>query len=332
MLRKCLVAIGLSAWAVLHPSPGHAMERAAMDQLLAMAKTRSDSPAFREALVKRLGEAPIKSGEAFDSNGPDFVWAVEAATQPTLVVDDQPVGAMRRISGTNLWFHTGQLRLGTSHRFHYLIDGKKFGGSYDVPTYGPLSYTRDGVPQGRISEKLGHTSKLYGGMQSNYWIYVPAQYNPAVPAALMVWQDGERYITRMWRNSAARPSLYRLHKSGQSYSRQEIPVDVGPCLVHRELGRQSLRSVLYDRVVQISQFLAKSCARCPRRHIRRVLQPAIKAVLVGIAAFRRMESSGYSAASIPWWAASRIGEAGQIDGGHVYPVKVRREPKRNLRV
>ena len=73
-----------------------------MDQLLAMAKSKSDAPEFREALVKRLGEAPIKSGEAFDSNGPDFVWAVEAVTQPTLVVDDQPVGAMRRIAGSTV--------------------------------------------------------------------------------------------------------------------------------------------------------------------------------------------------------------------------------------
>ena len=93
------------------------------------------------------------------------------------------------------------------------IDGKKFGGSYDVPAYGPLSYTRPGVPQGRISEKLVHTSKLYGGMQSNYWIYVPAQYDPAVPAALMVWQDGERYITRNVEEQCRLcPSLYRLHE------------------------------------------------------------------------------------------------------------------------
>ena len=94
----------------LFPALGYAMERAAMDQLLAMAKSRSPMlPEFREALVKHLGEAPIKSGEAFNSNGPDFVWAVESAAQPTLVVDDQPVGAMRRISGSNLWFYVGQL-------------------------------------------------------------------------------------------------------------------------------------------------------------------------------------------------------------------------------
>ena len=174
MLRVML--IGCFALAVLCPSRGHAMERAAMDQLLAMAKSRPDAPEFREALVKRLGDAPIKSGEAFDSNGPDFVWAVEATAQPTLVVDDQPAGAMRRISGSNLWFHTGQLRVGTSHRFHYLIDGKKFGGSFDMPAYGPLSYTRPGVPQGRISEKLVHTSKLYGGMKQLLDLR-PAQYD-----------------------------------------------------------------------------------------------------------------------------------------------------------
>src|SRR5687767_5910148 len=145
---------------MLYPLNGYSMDRAAMDQLLAMAKGRSDAPEFREALVKRFGEAPIKAGEAFYSNGADFVWAVEATSQPTLVVDDPPVAAaMRRIRGTNLWFHTAQLRVGTSHRFHYLIDGKKFGGSYDVPAYGPLSYARPGVPQGHVSEKLVHTSK-----------------------------------------------------------------------------------------------------------------------------------------------------------------------------
>ena len=248
MLRKWFVAIGLSAMAAAYPSTGHAMDRAAMDQLLAMAKSRADAPEFREALTKRLGEAPMKSGEAFDSNGPDFVWAVESATQPTLVVDDQPVGAMRRISGTNVWFHTGQLRVGTSHRFHYMIDGKRFGGSYDVPAYGPLSYTRPGVPQGRISEKLVHTSKLYGGMQSNYWIYVPAQYDPAVPAALMVWQDGERYITRNVEEQCRLcPSLYRLHEVTDNLIHdKKIPVMIHVFVSPGTLDGKSLRAVLYD--------------------------------------------------------------------------------------
>ena len=40
------------------------------------------------------------------------------------------------------------------------------------------------------------TSRIYDGMQSAYWVYVPAQYDPQIPAALMVWQDGHFYKDR----------------------------------------------------------------------------------------------------------------------------------------
>lgn len=342
MVRRCVLVMGVLACAALHPAYAHAMERAAMDHLLAMAKSRPDVPEFREALVTRLGEAPIKAGEAFDSNGPDFVWAVEAAVQPTLVVDDQPVGAMRRISGTNLWFHTGPLRVGTSHRFHYVIDGKRFGGSSDMPAYGPLSYTRPGVPQGRISEKLVHTSKLYGGMQSNYWIYVPAQYNPAVPAALMVWQDGERYITRNVEEQCRLcPSLYRLHEvSDNLIHDKKIPVMIHVFVSPGTLDGKSLRAVLYDTMSdKYGQFLREELLPevYAKYNIRRdAYSRAIQGQSSGgIAAFNvawnhpdeysRVYTVVASFVAIGW-------RPGEIDGGNVYPFKVRREPKRNLRV
>src|SRR5262245_682637 len=119
MLRTLLI-FRLAMFAALYPVNGYGMERAAMDHLLTLSRTQPDSPEFRDALVKYLGEAPIKSGEAHNSNGPDFIWAVEASAQPAIVIDDQPAGPMRRIAGSNLWFHAGQLRVGTSHRFHYI--------------------------------------------------------------------------------------------------------------------------------------------------------------------------------------------------------------------
>jgi enterochelin esterase family protein len=318
------------------------MERATMDQLLAMAKSRSDAPEFREALLKRLGEASIKSGEAFDSNGPDFIWAVEAAVEPTLVVDDQPVGAMRRVSGSNLWFHTGQLRVGTSHRFHYLVEGRRFGGSYDVPAYGPLSYTRPGVPQGRISDKLVHTSRIYGGMQSNYWIYVPAQYDPAVPAALMVWQDGERYITRNLEEQCRLcPSLYRLHEvTDNLIHEKKIPVMIHVFVSPGTLDGKSLRAVLYDTMSdKYSQFLREELLPevYAKYNIRRdAYSRAIQGQSSGgIAAFTvaynrpeqfsRIYSVVGSFTALQW-------RPGEQDGGNIYPFKVRREPKRNIRV
>ena len=49
---------------------------------------------------------------------------------------------------------------------------------------------------GTLSAKIVHTSKIYDGMKSEYWIYVPAQYDAKTPAALMVFQDGGGYIER----------------------------------------------------------------------------------------------------------------------------------------
>jgi enterochelin esterase family protein len=319
------------------------MERAAMDQLLALSRTRPDSPEFRELLVKHLGEAPIKSGAAFNSHGPDFVWAVESATQPSMVIDDQPAGGpMRRIAGSNLWFYIAKLRVGTSHRFHYLINGAKFGGSVDVPAYTPDSYARPGVPQGRISEKLVHTSKLYGGMETNYWIYVPAQYDPSVPAALMVWQDGERYITRNVEEQCRLcPSLYRLQEVTDNLIHdKKIPVMIHVFVSPGTIDGKSVRSVLYDTVSD----------KYPRFLLEELLPEVYAKYNIRKDAYSRaiqgQSSGGIAAFNVAWHHPEQFSRVytvvasfvalqwrpGELEGGNVYPFKVRREPKRNLRV
>jgi enterochelin esterase-like enzyme len=58
---------------------------------------------------------------------------------------------------------------------------------------GPDSLPQDGVPQGEIRGPYVLPSKAYPGTQHTYWVYVPAQYDPAVPAALMVYQDGQAF-------------------------------------------------------------------------------------------------------------------------------------------
>ena len=60
--------------------------------------------------------------------------------------------------------------------------------------YGPDSVRKEGVPQGTITEHAWTDSKIFPGTLRRYWIYVPAQYDTAKPAALMVFQDGHAYI------------------------------------------------------------------------------------------------------------------------------------------
>jgi len=342
MLRLKLLAIGLTLAIVLVPWQVQGMERGEMDRLLAMARTQPDSPDFRAALIKRLGEAPIKSGEAFDSNGPDFIWAVESASQPSMILDDQPAGPLRQIAGTNLWFHVAQLRVGTSHRFHYLVNGAKFGGSYDVPAYTPDSYARPGVPQGKISEKLVHTSKLYGGMETNYWIYVPAQYNPAVPAALMVWQDGERYMTRNVEESCRLcPSLYRLQEVTDNLIHdKKIPVMIHVFVSPGTLNGKPLRSILYDTVSDkygqflLEELLPEVYAKYNIRkdaYSRAIQGQSSGGIAAFTVAFNHPESFSRVYTVVGSFTALQW-KPGELDGGNIYPFKVRREPKRNLRV
>ncbi len=161
--------------------------------------------------------------------------------------------------GSNLWFHTGQLRVGTSHRFHYLIDGKKFGGSFDMPAYGPLSYTRPGVPQGRISEKLVHTSKLYGGMETQLLDLCAG----AVRSGCAGGVDGvagRRALHDAERRGdlpALCPSLYRLQEVTDNLIHdKKIPVMIHVFVSPGTLNGKPLRSILYDTVSdKYGQFL-----------------------------------------------------------------------------
>src|SRR5262245_35316635 len=58
---------------------------------------------------------------------------------------------------------------------------------------GPDSLPQEGVPKGEIRGPYTLPSNVYPGTQHTYWVYVPAQYSPAIPAALMVYQDGQAF-------------------------------------------------------------------------------------------------------------------------------------------
>lgn len=59
---------------------------------------------------------------------------------------------------------------------------------------GPDSLPQEGVPKGEIRGPFVLPSKVYEGTQHTYWVYVPAQYDPAVPASLMIYNDGHAFF------------------------------------------------------------------------------------------------------------------------------------------
>lgn len=84
---------------------------------------------------------------------------------------------------------------------------------------GPDSQVQPGVPKGEVT-KYTWTSTIFPGTVRDYWVYVPKQYDPAKPAAVMVFQDGAAYIKED--GNARVPTVFDnlIHKG-------EMPVTVG---------------------------------------------------------------------------------------------------------
>lgn len=82
------------------------------------------------------------------------------------------------------------------------------------------SKPQDGVPRGKFSEARIIPSKVFPGTQHTYWVYVPAQYDPAKPTAVMIFNDGQAL--------KAEPGDVQAHRVLDNLIfRREIPVMLG---------------------------------------------------------------------------------------------------------
>src|SRR5882724_2295684 len=78
---------------------------------------------------------------------------------------------------------------------------------------GQDSEVQPGVPKGVVTRYKLEPGKFYPGTPHNYSIYVPAQYDPARPTALMIFLDG----------------------SGATGNSQRVPVVFDNLIARREL-------------------------------------------------------------------------------------------------
>lgn len=314
-------------------------------------------PTLAAAITSAFNANQLQAGTAAASHGPDFFFAVDAASQPTLLIDNKP-GPQTQQAAPGLWYAVARIdAVGRAHSFAYVIDGKPFGGSVDLPAFDPLSYLQPGVPSGTLSAKLVHTSKICDGMKSDYWIYVPAQYDPKVPAALMVFQDGGGYIHR----DGNRPALNVIDNL---IAQHKIPVMIcifiNPGTIDDSPGTptynavkaysekwrrtmpDSMRSNLYDTVSdRYDRFLRDEiiptvAARYNLRkdaYSRAITGSSSGGICAFNAAWQMPDQFSRVISWIGSFTAIQWKETpGITEGGQDYPEKVLREDHRNIRV
>ncbi|WP_435009781.1 alpha/beta hydrolase [Tundrisphaera lichenicola] len=203
---------------------------------------------------------------------------------------------------------------------------------------GPDSLPQEGVPKGEIRGPYTLPSQAYPGTQHTYWVYVPAQYDPAVPAALMVFQDGQAF-------KHEQGDMRAQNVMDNLIYRREIPVMIGvfinpgrkpeqPEPTPREWGdrdtnRPTEYNTLDDRYARV---------------ITEELMPALEKEY-NISKDPEMHgiggsSSGAIAAFTVAWerpdhfrkVLSNVGSFVNLRGGHVYPEKVLETEKKPIRV
>lgn len=76
-----------------------------------------------------------------------------------------------------------------------LLAGHLHGADALTPNH-PDRTPQPGVPTGTITAGTFSDSKIYPGTRRDYSVYVPAQYSPSQPAALMVFMDGNGYAKK----------------------------------------------------------------------------------------------------------------------------------------
>lgn len=200
--------------------------------------------------------------------------------------------------------------------------------------HGPDSMVQSGVPMGKLIAMPSLESQIFKGTERDWWIYVPAQYRPGTPAAVMVIQDGHDYIRTNgnWRATTVFDNL--IHQGA-------MPVTIGIFINPGHNGsykpqspwRVSNRSYEYDTLSdQYARFLLEEILPTVAKDYDLTNKPEGRAICGA-------SSGGICSFTVAWErpdafrkVLSTIGSFTNIRGGHAYPNLIRKTAPKPIRV
>lgn len=203
----------------------------------------------------------------------------------------------------------------------------------ETVTYGPDSQRQPNVPKGEVTKHVWK-SRTYPNTIREYYVYVPAQYRPGSPAALMVFQDGHTYVKE--------DGDFRVPVVFDNLIHQKaMPVTIGLFInpgqsggeVPKDPWRASNRSAEYDTLTdQYARFLLDELIPELSKTYKLAESPNMRAI-------SGISSGGICAFTVAWQrpdqfqkVLSHVGSFTNIKGGHVYPFLIRKSPRRDIRV
>ena len=197
----------------------------------------------------------------------------------------------------------------------------------------PDAIAQDNVPKGTVEQMGSWESKIFPGTTRDWAVYVPAQYKADEPAALMVFQDGERMrdINGRWRiptvfdNLIARgdmpPTIAVFLNPGHDRSKKtKKGKHSNRGFEYDSLGARYVRFLLNEIIPEVSKRYTISDD--PDMHA--IGGSSSGAICAFTAAWER---TGYFRKVF-----SSVGSFTNLRGGNFYPAQVRKTEPKPIRV
>ncbi len=194
---------------------------------------------------------------------------------------------------------------------------------------------RADVPHGTVTQMPPWESKIFAGTTRDWWVYVPAQYKPEQPAAVMVFQDGHDYVNVKghWRVPIVFDNLIA---HGDMPPTIAIFINPGHDLSQpkpQSAWKSSNRSAEYDSLGdRYAHFLIEEILPEVSRQWKLTDDPEERAICGA-------SSGGISSFTVAWErpdafrkVLSTIGSFTNIRGGNAYPSLIRKTERKPLRV
>ena len=196
---------------------------------------------------------------------------------------------------------------------------------------GADSQAHEGVPRGALRSGQCPAGAVYPGVPHDYKLYVPAQYEAARPAALMVFPDGARYLGPEANAASVLDNLIHAGAMPPAIAVFVDPGAEGPGLPI--YGGPGNRSVEYDSGGDAyARFLIEELLPEVTLGLSVSSDPALRTII-------GLSSGGHCAFNTAWErpdafgkVVSHCGSFVNLRGGHELANKVRRSERKDIKV